>query len=277
MLRNFRHSKTIEQVSKTVKRGGYRSVVFDFDGTLSLIRQGWREIMIPMMVEILVALKTGEAETDLEERVTEYVDRLTGKQTIYQMIQFCEEIQKRGGKAEEPLYYKQKFNTLLNRHINGRLQSLESGSTSVDDLMVIGSRNLLDNLSNRGLALYLASGTDEFFVRKEADLLGLTPYFEDRIFGAQDQYEKFSKAQVIQDILKTHGIQGNELLGFGDGFVEIENVKTAGGTAIGIASDEVNRDRLNPWKRERLIGVGADIIVPHYQEQEDLISLLCDP
>ena len=66
------------------------------------------------------------------------------------------------------------------------------------------------------------------------------------------------------------------MLGFGDGYVEIENVKAVGGTTIGVASDEVNREQLNLWKRERLISVGADIIVPHYTEQEALISHLCD-
>ncbi|MFT5366788.1 MAG: phosphoglycolate phosphatase [Candidatus Latescibacterota bacterium] len=276
MLVNIPQTQTIEQITTTIKQGRYRSVVFDFDGTLSLIRQGWREIMIPMMVEILCKLNTNETQTELETLVIDYVDRLTGKQTIYQMIQLCEEIQKRGGKAQEPLYYKQQFNDQLNSHIKNRIHGLTSGTTTADDLMVIGTRNLLDNLADRGLVLYLASGTDEAFVRQEANLLGLTPYFEDRIFGAQDQYQDFSKAQVIQNILKTHAIKGTELLGFGDGYVEIENVKTVGGTTIGVASDEVNREKLNPWKRERLITVGADIIVPHYAEQEALIAYLCD-
>ncbi|MBT3605003.1 MAG: HAD family hydrolase [Candidatus Latescibacteria bacterium] len=268
--------KTIEQVSTTLKQNAYRSVVFDFDGTISLIRQGWREIMIPMMVEILSETKTAETDTELETLVADYVDHLTGKQTIYQMIQLCEEIAKRGGKAKEPLEYKQQFNTLLNNHIKNRIQGLESDALTADDLMVIGTRNLLENLQSRGLVLYLASGTDEAFVRQEAELLGVTPYFEDRIFGAQEQYQSFSKAQVIQNILKTHAINGAELLGFGDGYVEIENVKAVGGTTIGVASDEVNREQLNLWKRERLISVGADIIVPHYTEQEALISHLCD-
>ena len=35
-----------------------RVALFDFDGTISVIRSGWMEIMIPMMVEILMALKT---------------------------------------------------------------------------------------------------------------------------------------------------------------------------------------------------------------------------
>ena len=35
--------------------------LFDFDGSISLIRAGWMEVMIPMMVEILADLKTGES------------------------------------------------------------------------------------------------------------------------------------------------------------------------------------------------------------------------
>ena len=42
--------------------------LFDFDGSLSLIRTGWMQVMIPMMVEILAGLKTGESEDDLRSR-----------------------------------------------------------------------------------------------------------------------------------------------------------------------------------------------------------------
>lgn len=270
-------SQTIEQCAAAISRGRYRSVLFDFDGTLSLIRQGWREIMIPMMVEILSDLKSGETDAQLETIVTEFVDRLTGRQTIYQMIQLCEEIKKRGGTPEEPLTYKKRFNDLLNAHIAHRIRSLETGAAAPDDLMLLGTRNLLDTLIARGLVLYLASGTDFVYVRKEVDLLQLGPYFEDRVYGALDQYQNFSKAMIIQQMLKTHALQGPELLGFGDGYVEIENVKAVGGTAVGVASDEVNRENLNDWKRERLIGAGADFIMPHYREQHLLLSYLCDP
>ena len=37
-----------------------RHVLFDFDGTLSLIREGWPEVMVPLMVEVLQATGTGE-------------------------------------------------------------------------------------------------------------------------------------------------------------------------------------------------------------------------
>ena len=37
-------------------RPGISHVLFDFDGTLSLIRQGWPEVMVPMFTEVLPAL-----------------------------------------------------------------------------------------------------------------------------------------------------------------------------------------------------------------------------
>ena len=40
------------------------TAVFDFDGTISVIRSGWADCMIPMMVEHLLNLKTGEVRNE---------------------------------------------------------------------------------------------------------------------------------------------------------------------------------------------------------------------
>jgi len=52
--------------------------------------------MIPMLAEILLETPEHESEEELSRVVTEFVTRLTGKQTIYQMIQLAEEVTKRG-------------------------------------------------------------------------------------------------------------------------------------------------------------------------------------
>jgi len=264
----------IEQVNPRVARGSYRSVLFDFDGTLSLIREGWREIMVPMMVETLGECRTGETEAQLSRVVTDFVDRLTGRQTIYQMIQLAEEVRIRGGPPPDPVAYKHRYHERLNRHIRERIQGLRSAAVQAEDLMVPGSLDLLRNLERQGLTLYLASGTDEVYVREEADLLGLTPFFEDRVYGALDRYQDFSKERVIRDLIASQEIEGKELLGFGDGYVEVENVKSAGGTAVGVASDEARRQGVNAGKRERLIQAGADLIVPDFRSQELLVDYL---
>ena len=122
--------------------------------------------------------------------------------------------------------------------------------------------------------LYLASGTDLKYVRQEAELLGLTPYFGERIYGALDDYQSFSKKMIIDRILSEHGLRGAELLGFGDGFVEIEEVKGVGGVAVAVASDEVNRRGVNAWKRDRLLRAGADMVIPDYRRHEALLRYL---
>src|SRR5260370_42369506 len=76
----------IEHLLPGASAANARVALFDFDGTISVIRSGWMEIMIPMMVEILMDLKTGEREDDLRAIVEEFVGRLTGKQTMYQMM-----------------------------------------------------------------------------------------------------------------------------------------------------------------------------------------------
>ena len=68
---------------------------------------------------------------------------------------------------------------------------------------------------------------------------------------------------------------GDELLGLGDGFVEIENIKQLGGVAVGVASDEEHRSgRVEEWKRTRLIRAGADAIVPDYTRWSALATQL---
>src|SRR6185437_5595000 len=101
--------------------------------------------------------------------------------------------------------------------------------------------------------LYLASGTDEVFVKREAELLGVTDYFGERIYGAQDDYKSFSKKMVIERILRENQIPGERLLAFGDGYVEIENTRETGGLTVAVARDEANNGagRIDAWKRNR--------------------------
>jgi phosphoglycolate phosphatase len=264
----------IEVLSADLPRGRFRSVLFDFDGTLSLIREGWPQVMVPMMVDVLRQTGTRETDQELTATVEDFVMRLNGRQTIYQMIHLAEEVARRGGQPLDPLEYKHRYHGLLMERIHGRLEALASGAATFEQWTVPGSHALLEDLCRRGLTLYLASGTDLNFVQKEAELLGLAPYFDKRIYGALDDYKNFSKQMVIERILRDHGLHGEELLAFGDGFVEIEEVKRAGGVAVAVASDEVNRRGINEWKRKRLIEAGADVIIPEYRCRDRLLQYL---
>ena len=256
-------------------RPGISRVLFDFDGTLSLVRQGWPEVMVPMFVDTLPPLP-GETDEDRAKLAYEDIMRLNGKQTIYQMIQLVERIRERGGRPHEPLWYKHEYLKRLDDRIIHRLDGLRDGSIKPDDLLVHGARELLEDLTRRGLTLYLASGTDEPFVRREAEMLDVARYFGPHVHGAQDDYKTFSKKMVIERILRENDVRGAELLAFGDGYVEIQNAKEAGGLAVAVASDEAanGSGRMDPWKRERLTGVGADVVIPDYRDAAPLLELI---
>lgn len=264
----------IEIVQPGFPVGNLRAALFDFDGTLSLLRRNWQDTMIPMMVNILTETGTSETPAELYQHVEEFVMRLNGRQTIYQMIQLAEEVSKRGGQPLDPLEYKHRYHDLLWRHVAGRVESVRAGKTPADEMSVPGSRAVLQKLRSAGLALYLASGTDLKYVRDELTVLGLQEFFGEHVYGALDDYKKFSKAIIIQQIIQDMRVPGNQLVGFGDGFIEIEEVKKVGGLAIGVASDEVQRQGINAWKRERLIRAGADIIIGDYRQLDLLLSLI---
>ena len=248
-------------------------VLFDFDGTLSLIREGWPEIMLGMFVEMLPT-RADDVAAEVSRMLFDDMMKLNGKQTIYQMIQFAERVKEHGGTPQEPLWYKHEYLRRLESKIQDRIEGLRTGRIASEKYLLHGSTELLTQLAGRKLNLYLASGTDEQFVKREAELLGVTKFFGERIYGAKDDYKSFSKKMVIERILKENNIRGENLLAFGDGYVELQNTKEVGGLAVAVASDEANNGsgKIDEWKRNRLLAVGADIVIPDYRDAAALIQ-----
>ena len=273
MSLNNSFSGLVEFTSTFSARPQISHVLFDFDGTISLIREGWPAVMVPMFVEMLPALP-GETAEARHQLCLDDIMRLNGKQTIYQMIQLADRIKERGGTPREPLWYKHEYLRRLDERIRHRIESLRSGAKKPDDFLVYGARQLLELLQQRGVALYLASGTDEVFVKQEAEALDVTRYFGRHIYGALDDYKQFSKKMIIERILRENRVPGAQLLSFGDGYVEIQNTKEAGGLAVAVASDEANNGsgRIDEWKRNRLLGVGADVVIPDYRDAAPLLE-----
>ena len=265
--------QTIAILNPQIQRGHIRHALFDNDGTISLIREGWQAIMEAMMVEILMATPGRESEEHIRQTVREFITDLTGKQTIYQMIRLNEEVAQRGGKPADPLEYKGKYHQQLLDRIQDRIEGLESKRLQPEEMVVPGSLEMLRRVKEKGVVCYLASGTDEKFVLHEADLLGIAAYF-DGIYGAQDDYRSFSKRKVIQRIIQDNDLSGPELVAFGDGYVEIEDTKGVGGIAVGVATNEDTRTGVNEWKRARLIRAGADIIIPDFRGYQATLNYL---
>jgi phosphoglycolate phosphatase-like HAD superfamily hydrolase len=248
--------------------------LFDFDGTISLIREGWQDIMIPYFCEILRDTNTSETCWEIKETVKRFVTDLTGKQTIFQCIRLDEEVTKRGGPKRDPITYKREYLRRLELHIKDRKARLAAGTLDPEEYLVPGSRQFLTILQSRGIKCYLASGTDEADVLYEAKLLGIENMFEGGIHGAHDDMTECSKELVIRSMLQNEHIRPEELVSFGDGYVEVELVANLGGLAIGAATEEKKRSGINEWKRSRLVAAGARAIIPDFVDSKAVYELI---
>lgn len=248
--------------------------VFDFDGTLSLLRHGWPDIMLAMFMEMLPR-QTGEDDAALHAELHHEVLAYNGRQTIHQMVRFAERMAGRGAPLREPQFYLAEYTLRLERAINARSQRIRDGA-GPDSFVVPGARALLERLHARGLKLYILSGTLEPYVKQEAALLDLAHFFDDRIHGGHEDPTRFSKQMVFDRILREEGIPGSRLLSFGDGPVEIRHTKELGGLAVAVASDEteIGSGKVHALKRTQLIAAGADLVIPDYQCEEQLVKLL---
>jgi len=272
----------IELCYESIPLGQIKHAVFDNDGTISTLRQGWEQVMAPVMIKAILGDKYKTAGETLyhkvRNRVLDYIDKSTGTQTIVQMEALVEMVKEFGIVAADKILdkfgYKEIYNRALMELVNQRIAKLKSGQLDVTDYTIKGSLTFLNELRQRGIKLYLASGTDRQDVIAESRALGYAGLFKDRIYGALGDVTKYSKKMVIEKIMMENNLQGPQLAVFGDGPVELRECRKRGGLAIGIASDEIRRHGLNLEKRTRLIKAGAHIIVPDFSQYDKLIKLL---
>lgn len=265
-----------EVVNPSVRRGPFRAVLFDFDGTLSLIREGWPEVMVGMMIERLREQEILGADEAAEwASVDRLVMALNGAPTVRQMEAFAGEVARRGGAPADPWLYLRDYVDRLMAGVRRRWHALEVGAARPEDWVVPDAHAVLTNLRDRGVPTFVASGTEYAHVVREADLLGVGPFFPTGVNAPRENDPEFSKGRVIDALLADLGIRGEELLGFGDGVVETSEVKRVGGVAVGVASSpHGGAGVVQPEKRVRLIAAGADLIVPDYGRQDELIRWL---
>lgn len=263
----------MEIINPNISRGHIRVAIFDFDGTLSLLREGWTRIMQAQIFDALMQTPRHEDATTLRQFIADVIYQTAGQQTIYQMIRFAEEIEKRGGTPKTPQAYLDEFTEKLLALVDERVGSIRSGATSAVDWLVPGTMEMLNVLRAYGVTCYIASGTSENFVREEARLLGIASFFAD-IFGAHADYKNHSKKIIIGNIVEKHLLGNGELVTFGDGTPEIADTKAVGGIAIGVATNEATRNGVNAQKRATLIQAGADLIIPDFSEHAALVTCL---
>lgn len=290
----------LEIVTSVPRAQRFRYAIFDHDGTVSVLRQGWEPVMQDVMVEAICGVLNADTEArrqpgagegpysgrspdcpceEVEQAVSALISDTTGIQTIEQMHLLRDLVGSFGLVGESEILsaeeYKRIYLQRLDRMIARRAELVRGGLLDTADVTLKGAVSMLQALSERGVELFLASGSDHDAVEAEAELLGYAGLFEGRIFGSVGDAENDPKTVVLTEILNTIGSgAAREVVTFGDGPVEIRETARRGGTAVGVASDEVRRYGLNRSKRTRLILAGADLIVPDFAEREVLLDAL---
>ena len=259
-----------------VQRGRFKHVLFDFDGTVSLLREGWQLVMGPLMVEIIRG-ESSESCPEIEEEVREYIEDSTGIQTILQMEHLVEMVRAHRRVHENKILdaqgYKKIYNDRLMERVNERIAKLERGELTPEDVTLRGALDFLERLSQKNVTMYIFSGTDRDDVRNEARLVGVAAYFQE-IWGALREYKDYNKEMVLKEIIAKNDLHGSEVLIVGDGPVEIRNAKANDCVSIGVASDEIAGHGWNMEKYPRLVNAGADIMIPDFADGPALIDYL---
>ncbi|UCE49644.1 MAG: HAD family hydrolase [Phycisphaerales bacterium] len=278
----YHEGTEIELCCESLTLGRIRHAVFDHDGTISTLRQGWEQIMAPVMIKAILGDQYDTADETAyhkaRNRVLDYINESTGVQTIVQMEALVEMVREFGvvppDKIRDKFGYKRIYNDALMELVDKRVKKFKRGELDISDFTIKGSLEFLRALKQRGTKLYLASGTDRQDVVAEAEALGYAELFDGGIYGSVGDVARYSKKMVIERIMSENNLQGPELAVFGDGPVEIRECRKRDGVSIGIASDEIRRHGLNVEKRTRLIKAGAHILTPDFAAREPLLKLL---
>lgn len=257
------------------KKAQIKTVVFDFDGTISTLRHGWERVMAPLMEEYISG---GSPTTEIKALVAGYIDESTGIQTIHQMKWLADTVREFGlnpSAPSDPWFYKDEYNRRLMREVARRRDAVICGESPKTDWLVAGAAEFLEALCARGLSLYTASGTDEVDVRAEAAALGVDRYFmhggELHIEGAKAHSEGCSKEETLRRLIAGGG-ESSELLVVGDGKVEIALGREFNALTLGVASDEEKCFGVNPEKLRRLTAAGAHAIVGDFTKLDEILN-----
>jgi phosphoglycolate phosphatase-like HAD superfamily hydrolase len=264
---------TLQIIRPLPTRLTIRHAVFDHDGTITTLRRGWEAIMEPVMVRAIL----GDEITD---RVRRLIDETTGIQTLVQMRCLVELVREFGRVPEQQILdehgYKAIYKKALDARVERRIADLRREGR-MDGVLVPGVVEWLGRLRQAGVRLYLCSGTDVEDVIRDADLLGISRWFDGGIHGAVGDVHTEAKRIVLDRIMAQIAQEAGHVVTFGDGPVEIRETRSRGGLAIGVATDETSLGRLNPAKRARLIAAGADIIISDFSQPDRLAECLSMP
>lgn len=261
----------MEQILEYPSNEAIQAIVMDFDGTLSTLRRGWETVMEPLMLELIT--DGGTPDEALVAKVRDYINESVGIQTAFQMQWLKEQVELAGhGRPERDVWwYKEQYNQRLMAQVGERIASVKNGTALPEDFLMKGSVAFLTALAEKGIRVYIASGTDDGDLKNEIKVLGLSSLITEAK-GAPYRQSNCSKEAVVRELLST--LSHGRMAVVGDGRVEISIGREAGARTIGIASNEAQRSGIDSEKRARLIKAGAHLIIGDFLDLDGLMAFL---
>jgi len=280
----FYDGSRIEVVENLERLKTPSHIMMDHDGTISVLREGWEDLMVDLMLRCIagnsLSQLSPEEKHTLTDKVNQLISQTTGAPTIVQMEGLVEMVEREGYVDNREIKtaeaYKAMYLEDLNQHVERRIDRFRSGELQIDDVTVKGVLGFILRMKEKGLQLYLASGTDEEYVIKEAEALGYAEHFDGGIHGARPDGGS-AKGKVLKQLTQEGGVDPEAIIVIGDGPSEIREGRKVGAICIGVASDELRRYGLNYHKRERLIRAGSHIIIEDFSQLNLLEQLLLYP
>ncbi|MFZ9858006.1 MAG: HAD family hydrolase [Roseiflexaceae bacterium] len=242
----------------------------DFDGTMSLIRIGWQQVMHSVMKAALRDYHPNHAHIDTDIRT--YIAHSTGQPSIIQMAWVDEQVMLYGGPQRGAHYYLDQFSNAMKSQIDDRVASITDESTA-DAFMIPGARQFLQTLAQRNIHIALVSGTEHHHLVRESAALKIDSYFDAGIYGPGSHAPGFTKHDAIAQLIARYNVAPNALLSVGDGPVEIKAGRVLGGYSLAVASDE-HSGGLDADKRQHLLDAGADAVVAHFSQLDVITQAL---
>tara|TARA_B100000579_G_scaffold408958_1_gene397543 strand:+ start:31 stop:789 length:759 start_codon:yes stop_codon:yes gene_type:complete len=247
--------------------------IFDFDGTLSWLRAGWPKIMTQLLSKYLPILQN-ETEEYRNKIIGDITFGLSGQATMVQMQHFVRLANLRKQIVPPASILYQDYLFRLNAIVDNRKKLIRNHDKSPLDFLIPGSIEFLTWLENKESVCAIVSGTEQDLVREEAQLLGISRFFGERIYGCTGDPLKYKKALIFSQLIRDTGASGNNIIAFGDGPTEIKECKRLGGYAVAICSDEeqVQSKTCDPIKRTQLLAAGADTAIPNFIHAKNIFD-----
>ncbi|MFA5095727.1 MAG: HAD-IA family hydrolase [Candidatus Omnitrophota bacterium] len=230
-----------------------RVVIFDWDDTL-FNGVPWFELMYHLAISSIYPGATPDEKQ--AGYVREYLRNAAGAPFTRHLEWIQEQAASRGIKDNRTIEeHRRIFLCAVRKYIDAQHWKEQPP-------LLPGAKDLIIALRNKGIRLFVVSGTEHEQLRAEVEATGLTGYF-DGIFG-DGAFVNFNKPEAIRRI--KGALNGDQVVVIGDGRHDIEAAKQAGAIAIGKINDE--------REKEVLINAGADCTVHDFSRSKSYLLRL---